>query len=404
MKILHILNHSIPALDGYAIRSANIIHFQKEMGLEPVVLTSAAQKYIPVENNLEIIDGTKYYRTPPHGLWPVPFIKQIQTVRRMAARIEEVVRIEQPDILHAHSPCLWGQAAIRVARRHRLPLAYEIRGLWEDAAVDQGKTTETSMRYRLSRALETRVVRGATVITTIADHLKDELEQRGISREKIHLVLNGVDADKFLPRQPDNELASSLNLNGEVRVGYVGTLYPWEGVEVMLHAVPMIVAKNPKVKFLIVGGGRQAESIRAMIRDLNLEGQVNFVGQVHHADVARYYSIMDILVYPRRRTRNTELVTPLKPLEAMAMEKAVLGSDVGGIRELFTKETGVLFRAGDAGDFAEKCLSLVSQPERRAELGRNARSYVLNERNWENIVKSYSDIYAKASAENANGK
>ncbi|MCC6124165.1 MAG: glycosyltransferase, exosortase A system-associated [Pirellulales bacterium] len=406
MKILHILNHSIPHTDGYAIRSANIVHFQLEMGLQPLVLTSG--RHTPASAcGCEIIDGVTYYRTPPHREFPLPFLRQMMAIRKMAARIEAVVLLERPDILHAHSPCLWGKAASRVARRHKLPLAYEIRGLWEDAAVDQGKTRATSLRYRLSRALETSVVREATVITTIAGHLKDELALRGIPPEKIHLVPNGVDAEKFQPRQSDVQLASSLKRDGQVLVGYIGTLYPWEGVEVLLHAVPRIIARAPNVKFLIVGGGEQADFLRNAIRDLNLEAHVHFVGEVRHADIARYYSILDILVYPRRRTRNTELCTPLKPLEAMAMGKAVLGSDVGGIRELLAKETGVLFQAGDPADLAEKCLSLILQPEMRIALGRNSRAYVVSTRNWETIARRYLDAYAATSAGNAattNGK
>jgi PEP-CTERM/exosortase A-associated glycosyltransferase len=402
MKILHVLNHSMPVADGYAVRSANIVHFQKMLGLEPVVLTSAQQKSPSNAENLEIIDGTRHYRTPRHRQLPVPFVRQLYAVRKMAMRIEEIVQIERPDVIHAHSPCLWGKSAAKIAKRHRIPLVYEIRGLWEDAAVDQGVTKETSIRYRLSRELETRVVREATVVTTIAEHLKHELVERGISPDKIHLVPNGVDAEKFLPQKSDDALAASLNLNGEVRVGYIGTLYPWEGVEVMLQAVPKIVARWPKVKFLVVGGGKQADILRGLIEEMRLASHVTFVGEVRHQDVARYYSIMDILVYPRRSTRNTELVTPLKPLEAMAMEKAVLGSDVGGIRELFTKETGELFRAGDCDDFAEKCLGLIARPDRRSTMGRNARNHVLSDRNWEDLVKRYLDIYAEALEKVAN--
>ena len=170
----------------------------------------------------------------------------------------------------AHSPCLWGQAAFRVARRHKCRWPTKSAGCGKMRPSIRAQRASRRSAYLLSRALETRVVREATVVATIADHLKDELAERGIPREKIHLVPNGVDAATFLPRQPDAQLASSLNLNGHVRVGYVGTLYPWEGVEVMLQAVPRIVAQSPNVRFLIIGGGKQADALRGMIDDLGI--------------------------------------------------------------------------------------------------------------------------------------
>lgn len=399
MKILHILNHSVPHTDGYAVRSASIVRFQSGLGLEPVVVTSPRHEPVPTAD-VEVIDGVRYYRTFSRPGRGVPFLREIRSVRRMAARIEEIVQIERPDILHAHSPCLWGKAAARVARRHGLPLVYEIRGLWEDAAVDQGKIGTASLKYRFGRALETRVARSADAVTTIAEHLKGEFIQRGISREKIVLVPNGVDVDSFNPRHPDEQLVSELGLDGCIRIGYVGSLSPWEGIEDLLRAVPEIVSQAPRARFLIIGGGEQEATIRTLIRDLDVAGHVQFVGRVPHEDIARYYSIMDILVYPRKPTRNTELVTPLKPLEAMVMEKAVLGSDVGGVSELLEAGTGLLCRAGDPADLAKKCLQLITHPEQRRLLGVKAREHVLATRDWKTLIRRYLDVYAIA----ANGR
>ena len=187
---------------------------------------------------------------------------------------------------------------------------------------------------------------------------------------------NGVDIEKFSACEPDAGLRAQWRLNGSICVGYVGSLFSWEGVEDFVRAVPRIVASAPQTRFFIVGGGVQAAAIQHLIGELSLADRVLFVGSVPHGDIARYYSILDILVYPRRRTRNTEIVTPLKPLEAMAMEKAVLGSDVGGIRELLAEGTGVFCRPNDPDDLADKCVQLIMHPEDRRVYGRKSRTHV----------------------------
>jgi PEP-CTERM/exosortase A-associated glycosyltransferase len=395
MKILHVLNHSLPQTDGYAIRSDSIIRAQRAMGWEPLVVTSPQHGATP-EAGAETVDGVRYYRTAARTTITVPFLRQFQMVRKMTARIREVARLEQPDLVHAHSPCLWGEAAGRAARRLGIPFVYEIRGLWEDAAVDQGKTREGSLRYRLSRALETRVARAAGAVVVIAEQLKEELLRRGIEARKLFVVPNGVDVDKFQPIGRDEQLASAMKLNGAVCVGYIGSLYPWEGVEDLVRAAPQIVARAPATRFLIVGGGPQEKAIRRIIGELGVGDRVQFVGNVSHKDILRYYSVLDILVYPRRQTRNTEFVTPLKPLEAMALGKAVLASDVGGLRELLPEETGVLYPAGDTAALAAKCLTLIAHPEERTLLGIKARALVLATHEWKTVASRYRAVYSMA--------
>jgi len=395
MKILHVLNDSLPTLCGYTIRSANIFRVQSALGMEPLAVTSPHHEP-PFTLDVEVVESVRHYRTTPVPGRRVPFLHELSAVRRMVSRIDEVVRAERPDVLHAHSPCLWGEAALRVARRRQLPFVYEIRGFWEDAAVDLGKTREGSLRYRLSRAWETRVARRADVLATIAEHLKGDLVGRKIPADRIVLVPNGVDTQTFRPAPPDQRLLDSLDLNGRVRIGYIGTLYPWEGVEDLVRAVPHVVRRAPQARFLIIGAGQQADAIRELIARLGVGDHVHFIGKVRHEDIVSYYSILDLLVYPRRSTRNTELVTPLKPLEAMAMEKAVLGSDVGGVRELLAEGTGLLHGAGDPVDLAEKCLALIVDGKQRIALGKRARAHVEATRNWNIVGQRYSEIYSRS--------
>jgi PEP-CTERM/exosortase A-associated glycosyltransferase len=367
------------------------------MGVEPVVLTSA--KHEPsVTGVIETIDGVRYYRTLDKAVTRLPIVRELQLVRQLSSRIEEVLIEEHPDILHAHSPCLWGKAALRVAMQYGLPFVYEVRGLWEDAAVDEGKIRPRSAKYLLGRRLETTVATSADGLITISQHLKDELVERKIPIERIFVVPNGVDSARFTPRPPDQVLLRELGLTNAICLGYVGSLYAWEGVDDLVRAVPCIVSQEPRVKLLIVGGGHQEIVIRGLIEDLGLSERILFIGQVPHKDVCRYISIMDVLVYPRKKTRQTDLVTPLKPLEAMAMCKAVLGSDVGGIAELVVDGTGLLYRAGDSADLAEKCLRLISCPELRHSLAQRARAHVIEHRSWKDLVRIYSQAYSSALA------
>jgi PEP-CTERM/exosortase A-associated glycosyltransferase len=397
MKILHILDHSAPVADGYSIRSQNILRSQAEHGLEPVAVTSARQadKYnAAYPGPVEDVDGIRFHRTAtmPESRWPL--VPEYQRLRRMTRRIDEVVKIERPDILHAHSPSLWGLAASRVASRLRIPLVYEVRGFWEDALVDSGRASPRSLRYRLMRSLESRVCQSADIVTTIAEGLRNDLVSRGVERGKIVLAPNCVEAERFERLQPDQALLQKLGFQNKTLIGYIGSLFAWEGVDDLIRAVPELIRKAPETRVLIVGGGELEPLLHELVQQLGVAEYVTLVGRVPHGDVTRYYSILDVLVYPRRPTRNTELCTPLKPLEAMAMEKAVVGSNVGGIRELLAEGTGLQFRAGDPADLADKCLQLVHSAELRTQMGARARVHVAEERNWKKLAATYADIYA----------
>lgn len=399
IKILHVLDHSVPYMNGYSFRSKYIIGFQKNAGKQPFVVTSP--KHIS-QRAQEEIDGITYYRTRiPENVWNgakkrIPFLRERLLMKCLYARILQVAKEQAIDVIHAHSPVLCGWPALQAAKRLNIPLVYEIRALWEDAAVDQGKTNERSIRYKLTRYIETRLARQADIVVTICEGLKRELIERGIEKEKIHVMPNGVDADKFTPHEKNKDLLDKYKFGGYTVVGFIGSFYHYEGLACLLRAVPGISSQNKQVKFLIVGGGEEETDLKALAEDLNIGGILTFAGKVPHDDILKYYSVMDILVYPRMKKRITELVTPLKPLEAMAMEKIVLGSDVNGIKELVEdNKTGLLFKAEDIDDLANKCSYLISNMSTARELGKGARADMIENRSWKKIVAGYLGIYEK---------
>jgi PEP-CTERM/exosortase A-associated glycosyltransferase len=395
MRILHILDHSIPLHSGYTFRTRAILEQQRAMGFETFHITSAKHKGADVL--VEEVDGFRFFRTPlPDGWYAkLPLLNQFAIVDSLAKRLGEVIEEVRPDILHAHSPALNGLAALRVAPWYSLPVVYECRAFWEDAAVDHGTSREGGLRYRATRALETYVFRRAQSVTTICEGLRRDIVQRGIPAEKVTVIPNAVDIHRFqVSGQPDPKLRAELGLAGKTVLGFIGSFYAYEGLPLLLEAMPRILRDKPEVRLLLAGGGPQEPNLRQMAAALGLEDKVIFPGRIPHDKVQRYYDQVDIFVYPRYPIRLTELVTPLKPLEAMAQGRLVLASDVGGHKELIIdRETGWLFKAGDAEDLAGKVLEMLAHPESWAPMKRAGRRFVEEERNWQASVRHYRDVY-----------
>ena len=398
LRILHVFDHSLPLHSGYTFRSANILRQQRRMGWETYHLTSPKQVNCTVAE--EEADGLHFHRSPqPTGLASrLPVLNQWAMMRTTEARLLQLARQLKPDLLHAHSPLLNAYPALHVGRRLGIPVVYEIRAFWEDAAVDHGTQSEGGLRYRLTKALETRAVRRADQVVTICQGLRHDLIARGIPADKIGVVPNAVDAEAFfLGGRADPVLRAKLGLDGCRVLGFIGSFYAYEGLDLLLAALPRMLAQAPDIRVLLVGGGPQEANLKAQAQALGVADKVVFTGRVPHAEVSRYYDQIDLLAYPRHSMRLTELVTPLKPLEAMAQGRLFIASDVGGHKELVRDgETGLLFRAGDVDALALRALEGLALPDGGAALRAAGRRYVETERNWPRSVANYRQIYGRA--------
>jgi glycogen synthase len=396
MRILHVLDHSLPLHSGYSFRTQGILAAQRARGWDTAQLTSAKQGNTSAAD--EHVDGWVYHRSPPLGALAarLPVIDQWAVVRSLQRRLEQLVVEWQPDILHAHSPALSGLAASRVARRHRLPLLYECRAFWEDAAVDHGTTQSGSVRYRATRALETWVCRRADALTTICEGIRDDLAGRGLPAARITVVPNAVDLEQFTPGHARPQaLAQRLGVAERTVLGFIGSFYGYEGLDLVVSALPAILQLVPDAALLLVGGGPQDAALRAQVARLGLQDRVVFTGRVAHAEIGDYYDLIDVLVYPRRSMRLTELVTPLKPLEAMAQRRLFVASDVGGHRELIADGvTGTLFAAGDPAALAAAVVGVLRQGGGREARLDAARAFIERERTWNTVVARYEPVYA----------
>lgn len=391
LRVLHVLDHSVPLHSGYTFRTLSILHEQHKLGWQTIHLTSPKQG--PSPSLQETVDGLTFYRTPsPEGAGLVT------QMRLTARRLQQVISDTQPDLIHVHSPVLNALPSLWVARQLKLPLVYEMRASWEDAAVDHGTTTEGSVRYRLSRALETFALRHADQITTICEGLRSDITQRGISPQRITVIPNAVDAAAFeFGIEANPQLRHSLGLDGATVLGFAGSFYGYEGLHLLLEAAQRMLPRHPNLRVLLVGGGPQDANLKAQASAAGLQNHVVFTGRVPHNEVQRYYELIDILAYPRLPIRLTELVTPLKPLEAMAQGRMFVASDVGGHRELVRHgETGFLFPAGSASALESALEDMLAQRAAWPKIRQQARHFVESERTWAGSVARYRDVYQRA--------
>ncbi|MFU8858673.1 MAG: TIGR04063 family PEP-CTERM/XrtA system glycosyltransferase [Deferrisomatales bacterium] len=398
MKILHVLDHSLPIQDGYSYRSQNLLRSQQEAGLQVLAVTSpkheAEAKGTGAEE--ETVGGIRFARTGGVSPSRMPVIGELRLMNALTRRLERAARSDRPDVLHAHSPILNGFPALRVGKALGLPVVYEIRAFWEDAAADQGSYVEGSVKYRLVRALETSCCRRADAVVTICEGLRRELLRRGIPKNKVRVVGNAVVPDELPELAPNEGLQERWGLRGKTVAAFLGSFYHFEGLDLLLEATARLAPEIPELAVLLVGGGEMESRLKQQTVALGLNGAVAFPGRVPHTQVPEVYALADILVYPRKPMRLTELVTPLKPLEAMAMGKAVLASDVGGHRELITDgETGILHRAGDTEALAQGLRRLARDPQLRRELGERGRQWVLRERTWRCNAQEYAELYGQ---------
>jgi len=317
-------------------------------------------------------------------------------MRRLATRIMRIARNENVSVIHAHSPVLNGLPAIWAGRRLGVRVLYEVRTFWEDAAVSHGTSTEGSPRYRISRALETFVMRHVDIVVAICDGIRRDVTRRGVPKDRLAVVPNGVDDEWFRQRPRAEELARRLSVGDGPVFGYVGSFSHYEGLPFLVEAAPEFLRRFPGARLLLVGSGRDEKAVRLAVS--RTAPSVILLGRVPQNEVPDIYTLLDVLVLPRRRMRVTELVTPLKPLEAMAMGKAVLASDVGGHAEVIRDgETGLLFRAESRDALVAQAVRLGEGAALRRQLGEAGRQFVTRQRTWDGLVARYLPLYAGAA-------
>ena len=399
MKAMHFVAHSLPRADGYSIRTQYLAQGQQNLGLEPVVVTRPgfADGCPEALSFRENVDGIPHFHFDSAEY---PFFRLARKFSRARAGLERlyandyyerVVKESAPcDLFHVHMQPGQVRHILPLSRSHNVPLIYEVRGVWEDTQVACGQLDAESAGYLKQQRAATAAADSADRLITISDGLRQDFIKRGIPSDKISVVPNGVDTSRFVPVARDTNLATRLGIKNQTVLGYISSIRQLEGLEYLVRAMPHILKSEDNCICLIVGDGEYSRVLKAVAEKLGLHEKIIFTGRVPHSEILAYYSLIDIFVVPRTKARVNNLVTPLKPLEAMSMAKALLVSGVGGLTELVTdQKTGLVFKPEDAEDLAAQALRLVRNPDLRRKLGDHARSYTVGERDWTRIVAHY---------------
>jgi glycosyltransferase involved in cell wall biosynthesis len=395
-KILHVVTDALPSTSaGYTIRTQEIALAQRFAGMDPHVSTRIGFPVTAgaIDGRATVtVDGVPYHRLLP-WIMPGRMDRLYQTHLRHAARLTQRL---QPAVLHAASN--YANAVIALALRDAmgLPVVYEVRGFWEDTWLSRHAANadlKLSDRYIRTRALETHCMAEADLVVTLGEAMREEIVARGVPEKNVIIVPNGV-SEEFLRPLPDGAaLRASLGIKpDEYVVGLVSSLVAHEGIGTLLEAVKILNDRGVRTRALIVGDGPERTALQRQAADLGLDAI--FTGRVPSSKVRDYHAALDVFVVPRTPDRVCQLVTPLKPVEAMASGLPVVVSSVRALAEIVhDRETGFLSPPLDAGELADRLQQLLASPDLRAKLGANARDWVARDRTWAHNAARYREIY-----------
>lgn len=399
--VLYALHNALPHNSaGYATRTHGLLSSLRKTGWDIEGVTRYGYPYdMPGGDQygelpeVEHVDGVPYRHlsTTPEIPKKKPLQNYVDQYRR---RLQWMAKDKQPFVLHAASNHWNGLAAVVAARKLGIPSIYEVRGLWEVTRGSRNPEWAEGGMYKFIAAMERDAATKADRVITITQALADELVERGVDSEKITIVPNGVDAERFKPIVRNEELAESLGITGKTVIGYVGSILDYEGIDMLLDAAAILKERRDDFTVLLVGDGAERVELEHSANQRGLDDVVIFTGRVPHEEVESYYSLIDIAPFPRHALPVCEMVSPLKPLEAMAMEKAVIGSNVRAIEEMIAEgKTGLLHEKDDVESLVDSIEKLLDDPELRSKMGKNAREWVVRERNWDTLTQRVSDVY-----------
>lgn len=405
-RVLYLLHNALPYHSGgYATRTHGLLTELNRSGWDVHGVTRLGYPYdMPKMADLpDLPPHETVGEVPYHHLLTGRHIEKknpmFDYVERYVTALLPLARQEQPAILHGASNHWNGLAAIKAARILGIRSVYEVRGLWEVTRGSRDPEWGRSDQYRYIARMEADAARSADRVIAITAALRDELVSRGVPAEKITLVPNGVDTERFAPIPRDEQLAAQLGVTGKTVIGYVGTIADYEGLDLLVEAAGRLRERRDDFRVLVIGDGAVLENLQQQVADARLGDVVSFLGRVPHEEVERYYSLIDIAPFPRLPKPVTEMVSPLKPFEAMAMGKAVAASDVAALAEFVTPGVnGLLHAKGSAQSLTDALESLVADRDGRERLGAQARQWVVEHRDWRRLAPLIAEIYEELTA------
>lgn len=410
-RAVHLINNALPQVQaGYTVRAQRVAVAQRAEGIDPVMVTKLGfpwRQGLPASRTREQVDGIPYVHVPDPGGDAI--FGTAERVERGVAALGPVLAQLRPAVLHPTTPYDNAQLALAIGRSLDIPVVYELRGFLEETWVSRAaspaaaRAALASDRYRLTRATEGWCAQQADHVITLGEAMKADLVTRGVGADRITVVPNAVDLDAFTPsvgRGRGRQLRDRLEIpRGRLVLGYISSLVPYEGVEVLLRATRELLDRGRDVEVLIVGDGPARVGWEREAERLQLDARCRFTGRIPHEEIHAYYEAIDVFVVPRRDDRVCRLVTPLKPVEAMALEGCVVVSDLPALAEMVVDgETGRVFPAEDPAALAQVVEQLDDAPELRSQYGRAGRQAIAEQRTWSANGARYREVYAALGA------
>jgi len=423
VRVLHILHESLPHISGFTIRSKYIFKHQKKFA-DVFVFTTFHYKR---KKELEIYDKVPYFRMNQRISYLIKIYNKLAIrasnllYKLLKLEIEKklgpllyfpvsfftryylkkLIRLYNIDIIHQHSQYQVGHHSLKLARKLKIPFVYEVRGFIEDSMIATSQNRRISDKnllkfvyYRIKKS-ETKILKKADIIITLSEPMKDELLKRNIKDGKIHVIPNCIDPNIIESDSSANDFQVNLS-KYDLVLGYFGQIRWLEGIDILFRASAIIKKKNINVIILLIGNIKEPYQIYLdeLIKSLNLSDNILFMGVLPHANILRYYSLVDMIILPRLNQRVCRIVTPLKPLESMLFKTLTIASNLPALRYTISdEETGVLFEPENPQDLASKILKYSNNPEEKKRIEEQAYNNVIENYSWDKITPKYEKIY-----------
>jgi glycosyltransferase involved in cell wall biosynthesis len=350
------------------------------------------------EDTEDTIDGIKVHYIKGTGN---ALTRYWRFARSASKKIEEINKQIGFDIIHANLPLV---PSFAIPKDSAKALVCAVHSTWKGEAIVTKKDNpkelnpNEKMMLRFNRVLrryETQLMKRSDALIAVSRYTVGELtELYGIEEEKIHVIYNGVDINKFKPRPDRAELRREFGLEEEKKIAlFVGRLYHRKGLEILLHSIPPVIQEFGDVKFAISGTGfkKKEQSLRDLAKELDIEDHVTFLGYVPDEKLPDLYSASDIFVLPAIYEN-----FPFAILEAQATALPVISTKVGGIPEfLADNENGFLIDPGDPEQLTQRILALLQDPKLAEEMGRRGRKLIEEKFSWRLITSQVIDLYNK---------
>lgn len=397
-RLCYVLHSSLPYVsEGYATRAQGLALGLKGAGFDVVALTRPG---FPVDAKLELAADEVPARIEVEG---IPYLRLLESSRQRcsgagymevaADAVTSALESLRPAFVLAASNFRTALPALIAARRLGIPFAYEVRGFWEITRSSREPEFIHTPSYRIMEFMEAETAKHADHVFTLTRPMKEELVRRGVPANHITLLPNSCELERFITRPRNEALAAVLGIpDGVPVIGYIGTFSQYEGLDLLVEAAAELRHRGFSFRLLLVGNesasagnaGSITTEIRRIAEERGLRDWLLMPGRVPHEQVELYYSVIDIAPFPRKGQTVTEMVSPMKPLEACAMEKAIVASSVRALQEMIEDgKTGLIFEKDNVASLVEALARLVADSELRARLGKEGRRWVESERTWD---------------------